>query len=92
MKRRMITVDGCTACAHIVHAVNELITIYPITPSSPIAEICDAKSAKGEKNIWGTVPAVNEMQSEAGVAGAVHGSLTTGALAATVPPLRGCCS
>src|SRR3990172_81232 len=89
MKRRMITVDGCTACAHVVHAVNELITIYPITPSSPIAEICDAKSAKGEKNIWGTVPAVNEMQSEAGVAGAVHGSLTTGALAATVSASQG---
>ena len=89
MKRRMITVDGCTACAHVAHAVNEIITIYPITPSSPIAEICDAKSAKGEKNIWGTVPAVNEMQSEAGVAGAVHGSLTTGALAATVSASQG---
>ncbi len=89
MKRRMITVDGCTACAHVVHAVNEIITIYPITPSSPIAEICDAKSAKGEVNIWGTVPAVNEMQSEAGVAGAVHGSLTTGGLATTVSASQG---
>jgi pyruvate-ferredoxin/flavodoxin oxidoreductase len=89
MKRKIITVDGCTACAHVVHAVNELITIYPITPSSPIAEICDAKSARGEKNLWGAVPEVNEMQSEAGVAGAVHGSLTTGALAATVSASQG---
>jgi pyruvate-ferredoxin/flavodoxin oxidoreductase len=89
MKRRMITVDGCTACAHVVHATNEIITIYPITPSSPIAEICDSKSAAGEVNIWGTVPKVNEMQSEAGAAGAVHGSLTTGALCTTITASQG---
>ena len=89
MKRKMITVDGCTACAHVVHAANEMITIYPITPSSPIAEICDAKSATGEMNIWGTVPRVIQMQSEAGVAGAVHGSLTTGALATTISASQG---
>jgi pyruvate-ferredoxin/flavodoxin oxidoreductase len=52
MSRRVITVDGCTACAHVVHATNEIITIYPITPSSPIAEICDSKSAAGQVNIW----------------------------------------
>jgi len=56
MSRNMITVDGCTACAHVVHATNEIITIYPITPSSPIAEICDAKSAAGKVNIWGQFP------------------------------------
>ncbi|MBM4053100.1 MAG: pyruvate:ferredoxin (flavodoxin) oxidoreductase [Planctomycetes bacterium] len=89
MNRRTVTVDGCTACAHVVHATNEIITIYPITPSSPIAEICDAKSAKGQVNIWGTVPKVSEMQSEAGVAGAVHGSLTTGALATTISASQG---
>lgn len=89
MNRRMITVDGCTACAHVVHAVNEIITIYPITPSSPIAEICDEKSAKGQVNIWGSVPKVSQMQSEAGVAGAVHGSLTAGALAATISASQG---
>jgi len=89
MSRRMITVDGCTACAHVVHATNEIITIYPITPSSPIAEICDAKSAAGQVNIWGTVPKVSQMQSEAGVAGAVHGSLTTGALATTISASQG---
>ncbi len=89
MGKRMITVDGCTACAHVVHATNEIITIYPITPSSPIAEICDAKSAAGDVNIWGSVPAVSQMQSEAGVAGAVHGSLTTGALTTTISASQG---
>ncbi|MCF6157318.1 MAG: pyruvate:ferredoxin (flavodoxin) oxidoreductase [wastewater metagenome] len=89
MNRKMITVDGCTACAHVVHGVNEIITIYPITPSTPIAELCDAKSARGEVNIWGTVPRVSQMQSEAGVAGAVHGSLTTGALATTISASQG---
>jgi pyruvate-ferredoxin/flavodoxin oxidoreductase len=64
MKRRMITVDGNAACAHVAHATNEIITIYPITPSSPIAEVCDAKSAAGKVNIWGSVPEVLEMQSE----------------------------
>jgi len=89
MARKMITVDGCTACAHVVHATNEIITIYPITPSSPIAEICDAKSAAGQVNIWGSVPKVSQMQSEGGVAGAVHGSLTTGALATTPSASQG---
>ena len=89
MSRKTVTVDGCTACAHVVHATNEIITIYPITPSSPIAEICDAKSAKGQENIWGSIPKVSEMQSEAGVAGAVHGSLTTGALATTISASQG---
>ncbi|MDR4508010.1 MAG: pyruvate:ferredoxin (flavodoxin) oxidoreductase [Candidatus Brocadiaceae bacterium] len=89
MSRKTVTIDGCTACAHVVHATNEIITIYPITPSSPIAEICDAKTAKGQVNIWGSVPKVSEMQSEAGVAGAVHGSLTTGALATTISASQG---
>lgn len=89
MRGKTITVDGCTACAHVVHATNEIITIYPITPSTPIAELCDAKSAAGKENIWGTVPKVSQMQSEAGVAGAVHGSLTTGALASTISASQG---
>src|SRR5512139_1493317 len=89
MARKMVTVDGCTACAHVVHATNEIITIYPITPSSPIAELCDAKTAAGQLNIWGGVPTVTQMQSEAGVAGAVHGSLTTGALTSTVTASQG---
>ncbi len=89
MSRKMVTIDGCTACAHVVHATNEIITIYPITPSSPIAEICDAKSAAGKVNIWGSVPLVSQMQSEAGVAGSVHGSLTTGALTTTISASQG---
>jgi len=89
MSGKMVTVDGCTACAHVVHATNEIITIYPITPSSPIAELCDAKSAAGQVNLWGSVPAVTQMQSEAGVAGAVHGSLTTGALTTTISASQG---
>jgi pyruvate-ferredoxin/flavodoxin oxidoreductase len=66
MGEKTVVVDGCTACAHVVHATNEIITIYPITPSSPIAEICDAKSVAKEVNIWGHVPIVTQMQSEAG--------------------------
>lgn len=89
MKRRMITVEGNAACAHVVHATNEIITIYPITPSSPIAEICDAKSAQKGLNIWDSVPLVSQMQSEAGVAGAVHGSLTTGAVTTTISASQG---
>jgi pyruvate-ferredoxin/flavodoxin oxidoreductase len=89
LKRRMITVDGNTACAHVVHATNEIITIYPITPSSPIAEVCDAKTAGKQVNIWGSIPYVSQMQSEAGVAGAVHGSLTTGAVTTTISASQG---
>lgn len=85
----MITVEGNAACAHVVHATNEIITIYPITPSSPIAELCDIKSAQKEPNIWGSVPLVSQMQSEAGVAGAVHGSLTTGAVTTTISASQG---
>jgi pyruvate-ferredoxin/flavodoxin oxidoreductase len=89
MNRKLVTVDGCTACAHVVHATNEMITIYPITPSSPVAEICDSKSAAGQVNIWGSIPKVTEMQSEAGAAGAVHGSLTTGAVTTTLTASQG---
>ncbi|MCG6552408.1 MAG: pyruvate:ferredoxin (flavodoxin) oxidoreductase [Candidatus Magnetominusculus sp. LBB02] len=89
MSRKKVIMDGCGACAHVVHATSEIITIYPITPSSPIAEHCDAKSAAGKVNIWGNVPKVGMMQSEAGVAGAVHGSLAAGALATTVTASQG---
>ena len=83
MQREMIPMDGNTAVAYVAHAVNEVIAIYPITPSSSIGELSDTWSAKGRKNIWGTIPSVTEMQSEAGAAGAVHGALTTGALTTT---------
>jgi len=89
MNRKMVTIDGNAAAAHVAHATNEVIAIYPITPSSPMGEIADAKTAKGETNIWGTVPSVTEMQSEAGAAGAVHGALATGALTTTFTASQG---
>ncbi|ABK97932.1 pyruvate:ferredoxin (flavodoxin) oxidoreductase [Pelobacter propionicus] len=89
MSRRMVTIDGNTAVAHVAHATNEVMTIYPITPSSNMAEYCDIKSAAGEKNLWGTIPSVFEMQSEAGAAGAVHGALQAGALTTTFTASQG---
>ncbi|MDD3733238.1 MAG: pyruvate:ferredoxin (flavodoxin) oxidoreductase, partial [candidate division Zixibacteria bacterium] len=88
-KRRMVTIDGNTAAAYVAHATNEVIAIYPITPSSNMGEIADAKSAANERNIWGSIPKVVEMQSEAGAAGAVHGALTTGALTTTFTASQG---
>ena len=84
-----VTIDGNTAAAYVAHATNEVIAIYPITPSSPMGESADEFSAEGRKNIWGTVPHVIEMQSEAGAAGAVHGALTTGALTTTFTASQG---
>lgn len=81
--------DGNTAVAHVAHATNEVIAIYPITPSSVMGEVSDEKSARGEKNIWGTVPVVAELQSEGGASGAVHGALTTGALTTTFTASQG---
>src|SRR6202049_3611778 len=89
MSRRMVTIDGNTAAAHVAHATNEVIAIYPITPSSVMGEISDVKSAAGEKNIWGTVPSVSELQSEGGAAGAVHGALQSGALTTTFTASQG---
>ena len=88
-KRRMVTIDGNTAAAHVAHATNEVIAIYPITPSSNMGEIADEKSAKGQKNIWGFIPDVVELQSEGGASGAVHGALTTGALTTTFTASQG---
>ena len=62
--RSKVPHDGNSAVSHVAHAVNEVIAIYPITPSSGMGEICDEKSALGEKNIWGTVPTVSELQSK----------------------------
>ncbi len=88
-KEQLVTVDGNTAVAHVAHATNEVIAIYPITPSSVMGEISDVKSAGGETNLWGSIPQVTEMQSEAGAAGAVHGALTSGALATTFTASQG---
>ena len=89
MSKKMVCIDGNTAAAHVAHAVNEVIAIYPITPSSVMGEISDAKSAAGQKNIWGTIPKVVEMQSEGGAAGAVHGSLQAGAMTTTFTASQG---
>jgi pyruvate-ferredoxin/flavodoxin oxidoreductase len=89
MAIRRITIDGNEAAASVAHRLSEVIAIYPITPSSPMGELADEWSAHGQPNIWGTVPSVTEMQSEAGAAGAVHGALQTGALATTFTASQG---
>lgn len=85
----MVTLDGNEAAAYVAHKVNEVIAIYPITPSSPMGEWADAYSAEGQKNIWGTVPQVVELQSEGGASGAVHGALQTGSLTTTFTASQG---
>lgn len=87
--KNLVMIDGNAAAGHVAHALSEVIAIYPITPSSPMGELADEYSAKGQKNIWGTIPKVVELQSEAGAAGAVHGALTTGALSTTFTASQG---
>lgn len=89
MERKKITIDGNEAAASVAYRLSEVIAIYPITPSSTMGEMSDAWSAEGNKNIWGTVPSVTEMQSEGGAAGAVHGSLQSGALTTTFTASQG---
>jgi pyruvate-ferredoxin/flavodoxin oxidoreductase len=89
MKQPVIMIDGNEATASVAHRLNEVIAIYPITPSSAMGEFSDEWSAKGQKNIWGTVPLVVEMQSEGGAAGAVHGALQTGSLTTTFTASQG---
>ena len=83
------TLDANEAVARIAHMLSEVIAIYPITPASPMGEWADAWSATARKNLWGTVPAVIEMQSEGGAAGAIHGALQTGALSCTFTSSQG---
>ncbi|MFW2381104.1 MAG: pyruvate:ferredoxin (flavodoxin) oxidoreductase [Acidimicrobiales bacterium] len=83
------TLDGNEAAARIAHRVSEVIAIYPITPASPMGEFADAWTQAGQTNLWGAVPDVIEMQSEAGAAGAVHGALQTGALTTTFTASQG---
>ncbi len=87
--KHMVTMDGNTAAAMVGHACSEVIAIYPITPSSVMGEEADAKSAAGETNIWGVVPEVIELQSEAGAAAAVHGALASGCLSTTFTASQG---
>jgi pyruvate-ferredoxin/flavodoxin oxidoreductase len=83
------TIDGNEAAVSVAHRLSEVCCIYPITPSSPMAELADEWSSHGRTNVWGTVPAVVEMQSEGGAAGALHGALQGGALATTFTASQG---
>jgi pyruvate-ferredoxin/flavodoxin oxidoreductase len=88
-KPNMLTIDGNQAAATVAHKLNEVIAIYPITPASPMGEWADEWSSRGQPNLWGTVPHVVEMQSEAGAAGAIHGALQAGALTTTFTASQG---
>ena len=88
-ENRKVTIEGNEAAAYVAHRTNEVIAIYPITPSSGMGELSDEWSAKGQPNLWGAVPEVFEMQSEAGAAGTVHGALQTGALTTTFTSSQG---
>ncbi|MFZ1263446.1 MAG: pyruvate:ferredoxin (flavodoxin) oxidoreductase [Chitinophagaceae bacterium] len=88
-KNSIATIDGNEAAAYVAYRVNEVCAIYPITPSSTMAELADEWASKGIKNIWGSVPEVIEMQSEAGAAGTVHGALQTGSLTTTFTASQG---
>lgn len=89
MARKMKTMDGNTAAAHVSYAFTEVAAIYPITPSSPMADFTDMWATQGRKNIFGQEVLLSEMQSEAGAAGAVHGSLEAGALTTTYTASQG---
>jgi pyruvate-ferredoxin/flavodoxin oxidoreductase len=87
--RKKVTIDGNEAAAYVAYNLNEVCAIYPITPSSTMGEWCDAWSAAKQKNLWGVVPTVSELQSEGGASGAVHGSLQSGALTTTFTASQG---
>ena len=89
MAAKMKTMDGNTAAAHVAYALSDAAAIYPITPSSVMGELMDAWAAQGKKNVMGQIVNVREMQSEAGAAGTVHGSLAAGALTSTFTASQG---
>ena len=89
MSKKMKAIDGNTAATHSAYALTDVATIYPITPSSPMGELADSWSANGRKNIFGNTADVSELQSEKGAAGAVHGSLSAGALTTTFTASQG---
>ncbi len=88
-KKKMVTIDGNTAAAHVAYAFSEVAAIFPITPSSPMGEYADSWASTGLKNLFGKKVDVVEMQSEAGASGAVHGSLSGGALTTTFTASQG---
>ncbi len=87
--RHFATLDGNEAVARVAYRLNEVVAIYPITPSSPMAEWADAWSTTDQPNLWGTVPTIVQLQSEGGVAGALHGSLQAGAVTTTFTASQG---
>ena len=89
MQTRWITVDGNEAAARVAYHLSEVIAIYPITPSSAMGEWSDQWASEAKKNLWGMVPRVVEMQSEAGAARALHGALQAGALATSFAASQG---
>src|SRR5271168_1060411 len=89
MKRKFKTMDANEAVANVAYRLNEVIAIYPITPSSAMGEWADQWASENRPNAWATVPHVEEMQSEGGAAGAVHGSLQAGALTTTFTASQG---
>ena len=89
MSSPQLTIDGNEAVARVAYRLNEVIAIYPITPASPMGEWADAWAAEGRPNLWGSVPSVVELQSEAGAAGTVHGALQAGALTTTFTASQG---
>nr|HPG29317.1 pyruvate:ferredoxin (flavodoxin) oxidoreductase [bacterium] len=89
MSKKLAMIDGNTAAAHIAYALSDVAALYPITPSSTMGEVADEWRAAGRKNIFGQTVKIMEMQSEAGASGAVHGSLSTGALTTTFTASQG---
>ncbi len=87
--QQTLTIDGNQAAAMVAHKLSEIIAIYPITPATPMGEWSDEWSSRGQTNLWGTIPQVVEMQSEAGAAGAIHGALQAGSLATTFTASQG---
>src|SRR6476620_8454888 len=88
-EQKMVILDGNEAAASVAYRLAEVVAIYPITPSSPMAEWADQWLSEGKKNIWGALPIVEELQSEGGAAGALHGALQAGAFATTFTASQG---
>src|ERR1017187_10077434 len=88
-KKKMVILDGNEAAASVAYRLSEVVAIYPITPSSPMAEWADQWRSEGKKNIWGALPVVEELQSEGGAAGALHGALQAGAFGTTFTASQG---
>ena len=87
--KKMVILDGNEAAASVAYRLSEVVAIYPITPSSPMAEWADQWRSEGKKNIWGALPIVEELQSEGGAAGALHGALQAGAFGTTFTASQG---